>query len=261
MTRLRVAAVQTDPVFGRVDENVATALALVPADCDLAVLPELFATGYQFRDPAEALALAEPAPDGPVCAALREFAAARDVTLVAGLAERAGDRVFNSAVLLRPDGSWSVYRKTHLFRDEHALFAPGDTGFAATAAAGVAVGLMVCYDWIFPESARTLALAGARLICHPSNLVLPWCPDAMVTRCLENRVFAVTANRVGHENRTGIPLRFIGRSQVVSPRGERLAALGEDETGAAVAEIVLDEALAVERDDLLGARRPEFYSL
>lgn len=282
---LTVAAVQTDPVFGEAAHNVEAALALVPPGCDLAVLPELCATGYQFASRDEARALAEPVPEGPSCRRLLDFARRSGTTLVAGLAERApavprgdgggddgcddagagagAERIYNSAVLCRPDRSWGVYRKVHLFWDEKSLFDPGDLGFPVFPGCGTTLGLMVCFDWIFPEAARTLALAGAAVVCHPSNLVLPYCPEAMITRCLENRVFAVTANRVGEENRTGTPLRFIGRSQVVSPRGERLAACGDAEPGAAVA--VVDLAAAdkriTPRNDLFADRRPRTYRL
>jgi predicted amidohydrolase len=261
MSAIIVAAVQTAPVFGDVTGNVERALALVPDACDLAVLPELCTTGYQFVSRAEARSLAETVPDGPTCARLRAFAAARGTHVVAGLAERHGEQVFNSAVLFQPDGGWGLYRKVHLFWEEKMLFDAGDRGFPVFAAAGATVGLMICFDWIFPEAARSLALAGATLICHPSNLVLPHCPDAMITRCLENRVFAVTANRVGAENRTGTPLRFIGLSQIVSPQGKRLVRLEADAEGAAV--VLLDPATAdrriTPRNDLLADRRPEMY--
>ncbi len=261
MSTLKVAAVQTDPAFGEIDRNVAEALDLVPAGCDLAVLPELFSTGYQFKGPDEAAALAEPLPGGPVCRLLSSFAADTGTALVAGLAERDGDLLYNSCLLARPDGSTAVYRKAHLFWDEKISFAPGDTPFAVHRAAGAPIGMMICFDWIFPESARALALAGAQVICHPSNLVLPHCPDAMITRCLENRVFAITANRIGEENRTGQPLKFIGRSQVVAPSGERLAALDEGRTGAAAAEIDLAATgkRITPRNDLWADRRPELY--
>ncbi|MFO7654637.1 MAG: nitrilase-related carbon-nitrogen hydrolase [Candidatus Krumholzibacteriia bacterium] len=261
MPILRVAAVQTSPVFGQIAANLEQALALVPAPCDLAVLPELFATGYQFRDRSEAMELAEDPRRGPVSEALRAFAAERKTTMVAGLAERSGDRVYNSALLARPDGSWELYRKLHLFWDEKTVFDPGDRGLPVFAACGTTVGVMICFDWIFPEAARTLARRGATVLCHPSNLVLPHCPQSMPVRCVENRVFAITANRVGHENRTGTPLRFIGRSQVISPDAERLAACGDEEEGAAAADI--DTAATgkdvTPRNHLWDDRRPEFY--
>jgi predicted amidohydrolase len=265
MKNLKIAAVQTHPVFGRVEENLAAALDLLPPDCDLAVLPELFSTGYQFASRDEAWDLAEdlvsdPAP-GTVCAGLTEAAAVNGITIVAGLAEKAGDRLFNSSVLIRPDGTRGLYRKVHLFLDEKSIFTPGDLGFPVFEACGTTVGMMVCFDWIFPESARSLALGGAEVLCHPSNLVLPWCQAAMVTRCQENMVAAVTANRVGTENRTGSELTFRGRSQVLSRMGERLAGLDEKETGVAMAEveIITGDKLFTPRNDLWTDRRPEAY--
>ncbi|MEK9136174.1 MAG: nitrilase-related carbon-nitrogen hydrolase, partial [Bacteroidota bacterium] len=126
------------------------------------------------------------------------------------------------------------------------------------------VGMMICFDWIYPESARTLALKGAQLIAHPSNLVMPYCPDAMVTRCLENRVFAATANRVGREDRGGITFTYIGKSEIVSPRGEILKRLSDNEASIAVVEVHLAQALNKrlnEFNDLLKGRREEAYSL
>ena len=180
---------------------------------------------------------------------------------MAGLAERDGARLFNSAVLVRPDGTLGLYRKVHLFLDEKSLFDPGDLAFPVFAACGTVIGLMICFDWIFPEAARSLALAGARVLAHPCNLVLPWCQEAMVTRCLENGVYAVTANRVGREGRAGAELVFSGGSQVVAPRGERLARLGATGTGAAVARLDPEAPgpQLTPRNDVLGDRRPELY--
>jgi predicted amidohydrolase len=91
--------------------------------------------------------------------------------------------------------------------------------------------MMVCFDWRYPESARALALKGAQIICHPANLVLTTCPDAMITRALENMVFTATADRVGIENRFGQKLLFRGKSRIISPSGKILAELGETEPG------------------------------
>lgn len=265
MKNLKIAAVQTSPVFGEVQANVDTALGMVPGGMDLVVLPELFSTGYQFRDREELAAFAEdlegdPAP-GSTLSRLAEAAARHETVIVAGMAERAGDRFFNSSVLVRPDGTRGLYRKVHLFMDEKSLFEPGDLGFPVFEACGTTVGMMICFDWIFPEAARSLALAGAEVLCHPSNLLLPWCQAAMITRCQENMVHAVTANRVGSEDRADNPLTFSGRSQVVSRFGDRLAGLGPDETGTAVAEvdIVEKDKLFTPRNDLWSDRRPEAY--
>lgn len=267
MKELKVAAIQTHPVFGQKEKNLTVALDLIPPGCDLAVLPELFSTGYQFTSTVEARGMAEDLSQDPekgsACLALTEAAATTGTAIVAGLAEVDGDRLFNSSVLFRPDGSREVYRKVHLFLDEKSIFTPGDLGFPVFQACGTTIGMMICFDWIFPEAARSLALAGAEIICHPSNLLLPWCQAAMVTRCQENMVHAVTSNRVGTENRTGTALTFSGRSQVVSPMGDRLAGLDPEETGAAVATITLVEKdkLFTARNDLWEDRRPEAYRM
>ncbi len=264
MKQLQIAAIQTHPEFGAVQANIDTALGLIPTGCDLAVVPELFNTGYQFTSREEALGFAENLTDGepgPTRSRLAQFAGDTGTTLVAGMAEINGDKLFNSAVLIRPDGSRAVYRKVHLFLDEKSIFTPGDLGFPVFEACGTTIGMMICFDWIFPEAARSLALAGAEVICHPSNLLLPWCQDAMITRCQENMVVAVTSNRVGTENRTGQALTFSGRSQVVSRMGERLAALDKDAVGAASAtvEILPQDKLFTPRNDLWGDRRLDMY--
>jgi len=267
MKSLTVAVIQTHPVFGHLEENVEVALDFIPDGCDLAVLPELFNTGYQFKDRQEAFGMAEDlTSDGEPGLATRRLiraAAESGTTIVAGLAEKDGDRLFNSSVLFRPDGSRDIYRKVHLFMDEKSIFTPGDLGFPVFEACGTTIGMMICFDWIFPEAARSLSLAGAEIICHPSNLLLPWCQAAMVTRCQENMVYAMTSNRVGSENRTGTELTFSGRSQVVSPLGERLAGLDKDETGVAAAtvELVEKDKLFTPGNDLWKDRRPGSYRL
>ncbi len=105
MTKLTIATVQTSPVFGDVPANLDTALGYVPTGVDLAVLPELFATGYQFRDRDELMDFAEPR-DGAIVGRLRDHAAATGTTLCAGWAEREGDEIYNSSALVRPTGQW-----------------------------------------------------------------------------------------------------------------------------------------------------------
>ena len=124
------------------------------------------------------------------------------------------------------------------------------------------IGMMVCFDWIFPEAARSLALQGAQIITHPANLVLPYCQQAMLTRSLENGVFSITANRYGLEVLGEQKLAFTGASQVVSQRGARL--VDAPTSGDCVAVVEIDPAAAEDkritpRNDLLGDRRTEYY--
>ena len=261
-----VAALQTAPVFGAREQNLAAARAAVgDLRCDLLVLPELFATGYAFRDTAEARSLAEPFPDGPTTRFLVELSAATGGMVVGGLVERDGERLFNAAAVACAGRACLSYRKVHLFGFEREVFEPVGGPFPVLEHAGLKVGVMVCFDWRFPEVARTLALAGADVLAHPSNLVLPHCQAAMVTRCLENVVYAVTANRIGTEERPPRPpLTFTGASVIVSPRGETLARAPVERP--ALLSATIDPELARDKrlssgNDVFRERRPNTYRL
>jgi Predicted amidohydrolase len=207
-------------------------------------------------------ALAEPA-DALTFKTLNEWAKKHVCHIVYGFAEQA-DKIYNSSSLIGPEGFIGVYRKVHLFYQENILFAPGNLGFPVFDLPIGKIGMMICFDWLYPESARSLALKGAQIIAHPSNLVLPYCPDGMVTRALENKVFTATADRVGEENRGGVNLKFIGTSEIVTPNGKILCRLGEREPGIAVADIDLalaDKKQINEYNHMLKGRRPDQYSL
>ena len=235
---MRVGFLQTFPVFGKKSENVDKAIVQMNnLDADLVVLPELFNTGYQFTSQEEVLALAEKVPDGQTTQALIDLSKKKHLYIVAGLAERENDRCYNSAVLVGPNGFIDCYRKLHLFYHEKRWFVPGNAGLGVYDIGHAKIGIMICFDWFFPEVARCLALKGADVICHPANLVLPYCPQAMITRCIENRVFAITANRIGIERRSEESLTFIGTSQVLGTKGEILYRASSDREESIVVEI------------------------
>lgn len=261
---MKVGYYQFEPVFGDINKNLdAVADQLSSAECDLMVLPELAMSGYQFVSNEEVRLLAEPIPEGPTTRRLLTLARERSMHIVAGLPERQGEHCYNSAILVGPEGFIGVYRKTHLFYEETLFFTPGDTGFCVWDIGMAKVGLLICFDWFYPEAARTLALKGADILCHPSNLVLPHCPDSMVTRSLENRVFSITANRIGAEERDGKErLLFIGKSEIVSPTGRILHRSPENQSEMTVLDIDVKEA----RDkclnpynNLIHDRQPHYY--
>ena len=261
---MKAAIFQFSPRFGDAAANVGRiAEALRSTAAGLWVVPELATTGYLFADRDECASLAEPAT-GPSLRALAEVCRERSTHLVLGFAERDGGHVYNSAACLGPSGVEAVYRKVHLFEREKETFDPGPDPFRIVEVDRVRLGLMICFDWVFPEAARSLALQGAEVLAHPSNLVLPFCQDAMVTRALENGVYALTANRSGGEKRAGRELSFTGRSRIIDPRGRVLAEAPADEEAVIVAELDLglarDKALT-SRNDRLGDRRPECYVL
>jgi predicted amidohydrolase len=253
----RIGVVQNHPRILKTADNLKAAFDLMDKhQADLWVLPEFFATGYHFKNKSEVKKCSETS-DGPMASLLKAYSAKNGCAVVAGFPEKSGSKLYNSALLV--DGvKTRVYRKSHLFGGEKRFFSPGDTGFWVEKVKGVKVGVMICFDWFFPESARALALKGAEIIAHPANLVLPWAPEGMKIRSLENRVFSATADRVGVERGLG----FIGQSQVVSPNGSLLTRLGHEEIAAAV--VTIEPWTAKDKKvhpacDLFADRRPLLY--
>tara|TARA_B100000686_G_scaffold344553_1_gene427396 strand:- start:185 stop:979 length:795 start_codon:yes stop_codon:yes gene_type:complete len=263
---MKIGFVQNQPIFGEVSRNLDQIESLLEGKvADLIVLPELCSTGYQFVSEQEALSLAEFIPDGVTTQRVLQWAKATNGVVVAGLAECERGVVYNSAVIAGPQGVLGVYRKVHLFDMEKKIFRPGsgplpvfDTGIGK-------VGIMICFDWRFPETCRTLAMKGAEVVAHPSNLILPHCPQAMITRCLENRIFAITADRVGVENRiSGKKLKFIGQSQLVDPEGRVVHRASSEGEEVWFGEVDLTEARQKSINpinDLFADRRTDLYEL
>ena len=260
---MRAGFIQFRPDLGDVEGNIQKICRFVEnIDAEPIVLPELSNTGYLFTSHREVVKLSEEIPSGRTTQALCRLANVKHAYLVAGLIEKYGQKFYNSSVLVGPDGYIATYRKIHLFYEETLWFTPGDMEFAVYDIGICRVGMMICFDWMFPEAARVLALRGADVLCHPANLIHPYCQEAMVTRCLENRVFAVTANRTGTETRGDKQLHFTGKSQITGPDGAILCRAGEiiEETGC----IGIDVQHAREKafnpyNDLFGSRRVVFY--
>lgn len=247
---MRVGFFQMEPELLEVEKNVDKALRMLERiKADLMVLPELFNSGYAFKTKEEVEKVAEPIP-GYTTEKLKEISMEKDMAIVAGICEKR-DAFYNSAVYIRGE-CLSVYRKVHLFLDEKKFFSRGNEFSVVDS-----IGIMICFDYFFPESARTLMLKGATLIAHPSNLILPYCPDVMVVRSLENRVVSVTCNRIGEER----GLTFIGKSQITDSRGNVLYRAGTEEE-AVVRDIDLEEAgnkFITEGNNILEDRNPKAY--
>lgn len=257
--------VQFRPVFGDIDGNLGKVSRLVKkAKSGIIVLPELFNTGYTFTSRKEALRLAEKAEKGPTSETLAELSERMKSTIIAGFAEKSDSEVYNSALVLSRGELLGVYRKAHLFYREKIWFAQGNMGFRVFNTADGNIGVMICFDWIYPEAARILALKGAEVIAHPSNLVLPGLGQkGMWIRALENKVFTITANRVGTENRGEDKFRFTGRSQIVSPKMEILARANTSETAVRSVSVDLSQArkkTVTSMNDLLVDRRIDLYN-
>ncbi|MGM0585787.1 MAG: nitrilase family protein [Pseudomonadota bacterium] len=227
-SEIRVACIQMEPVVGDKDRNLARSLAFIDEAAGkgarLIVLPELANSGYVFETREEAFALAEEIPGGPSAAAWAEAAARHGAWIVAGISERSGDRLYNSSVLIGPEGHVGTFRKVHLWNEENLFFEPGDLGFPVFRTPIGRIGMFICYDSWFPEAYRLCALQGADIVCVPTN----WVPipgqdperEAMANiLCMgsahSNSVFVAAADRVGTER--GQP--FIGQSLIVSYTG------------------------------------------
>lgn len=230
---MQIALFQMQPVSGNVRANlekiVQAAEAASDMGADLLIAPELALSGYALGP---AFAEIAETRDGDMITALSDIAAEFDLAICAGFPERDGDDVYNSAVLVRPDGAAEFYRKTHLYGDgERAAFRPGDDRPLVFDLDGIRTGMLICYDVEFPENVRSLALAGAELILVPTALpkgeISRRIADMVVpVRALENGVFIAYADLCGVENE----LQYGGRSVIVSPDGDELARAGMGET-------------------------------
>lgn len=252
-TRLRVALGQLAPAPGDLAANVATLARVVAGhrDADLVVLPELFLHGY---DPEGVASTASTADELATIAG--PIAAAAATAIVVGFAERTAERrVANAVALVAEDGRLvGTYRKTHLFgARERAAFVAGDELLVAPAA-GLACGLLNCFDIEFPEPARALARAGAELLVTASANMRPFAEVhrlAARARALDNGRPHVYVNRVGGQAGHA----FVGGSCVVDPHGTVLADAGDGER-VLVADLPLGGRAAGEESDYLELLRP-----
>ncbi|MEA1986672.1 MAG: nitrilase-related carbon-nitrogen hydrolase [Candidatus Marinimicrobia bacterium] len=234
----KIAVMQTNPIFGEVKSNLQTIKKLFPSSADIVVLPELCTTGYQFKNLDEVKKYSEDFSDSYSIDFLTGLARENSCVIVAGLSEKSGGKFYNSAVVISEKGLLETYRKINLFYRENLFFSAGENESLVVDVGFCKVGVMICFDWIFPNVARELAKKGADIICHSANLVLPFAQDAMITRSIENRVFTATANRIGSENRDEIDnLTFTGKSQITSHKGERLVSASLDKEEVIFSEI------------------------
>jgi N-carbamoylputrescine amidase len=240
---------------------------------ELVALPELAALGYFSVSRANIGALSEPVPGGPSVRRWARIAQRYRGYVVGGLLERAGERFYNAAVLVGPDGQVAgLYRKTHLYHWEQDLLTPGNGWVVAPLQNGVRVGLLICYDLRFPEAVRELALRRADIIVAPSTWTSVGKPVlwdgngyclhnyGVVAHAYANRVAMVAVDRVGQE--AGVT--YLGNSMAVDPDGTIVAGpLSGTTPQQVVAELDLAKARSKAvgpRNDLFRDRRPDLYT-
>lgn len=272
--RLGIAQLASGPLDADASRaaSVTVARRLFEADADVVILPELCVPGYVLGDPA-LRALAEPM-DGPTVSAWTALAGEHGGLVCGGLAERDGDTLFNTAVLVDGDGVVLHYRKLHPFAQEKEVFAAGDLGLPVVDTRVGRIGVCVCYDLRFVETLRALALQDADLVCVPTAWtagfdsvmwdekgMAPQAHGALLQANL-NQVFVACASQVGVNGDT----TFLGSSVVVGPRGELvLGPLAGDAERTCVVEVDLGEAVqAQQRGPLISPRadrRTDVYGL
>jgi len=262
---IKLSLVQFEPLPGKNDINKEKLFHYASkVEADIIVFPELCTTGYFFQSREESTKNAENF-SGRTVSDIQKLSAEQDKVIIFGFAESWNDKIYNSAAIIFPEKELSrVYRKTHLFYKERFCFDPGDTGFFVIEESrrDIRLGTMICYDWRFPEAARSLGLLGADLIVCPSNLVTHVWHKVMPARALENKCYLAVANRIGKEERNGEEVAFNGDSGIWSYNGDLITkAGGSDET--VISTIIHPENTRNksfnEYNDIFGDRRPDMY--
>ncbi|NQD87662.1 hydratase [Paenarthrobacter sp. CM16] len=275
-SEIKVAAVQSDPQVGIENKksNVESTLLLIAEaareGARLIVLPELASTGYSFDTREEAYLHAESVPDGPTSQAWIEAARQHDAYVVAGILEQEGVALYDTAVLIGPEGFIGKYRKTHLWNREKLLFTPG-TEYPVFDTKIGRIGLLICWDIWFPEVARILAAQGADIICSTNNWV--WTPPPLFDdagNCMAsyltmsashvNTIPIVAADRVGEE-RGG---KFLGCSLITGTNGWPIGGIADAEAKTIIyADLDLTASRAAmiwnDLNDLARDRRTDLY--
>jgi predicted amidohydrolase len=251
--------------LGEPERNIANIVNhAATVNAELIVFPECANSGYGFQSHEEAMKYAETVP-GPLTDKLASIARKQIKHIAVGLLERNCSTLRNTAVLFDPDGQIHAYRKTHLpFLGVDRFVIPGNELCVFNTKIG-RIGILICYEWRFPETARCLALRGAEVIIGLSA----WPQGAAVipklliaARAAENRLWVVSSNRVGTEDKA----IYIGKSAIVDPTGNTVAELGGEER-IAIAEIdpATSKIKRIVRDpgryeiDLFNDRRPALY--
>lgn len=271
MAKTTIACAQIDCMLGAPatnrDKIIASMRSAAEREAQLVIFPECALTGYAFNSLEEAIPFAEQ-PDGPSSQAIAEACRETGTYAIVGFIEADGDKFYNAAMLVGPDGVVGSYRKVHLpFIGIDRFLTPGDRPFQVFDLPFGRVGVSICYDISFPESARVLKLLGAELIALITNWpTAAWRSPAFVanTRALENHVFYAAADRVGTER----GWQFIGRSKVIDCNGDTLAEADHDAEEVLVASVELQEANNNHIVNVAGAyeldrmkdRRPDLYA-
>lgn len=244
------------------ERNISRTIELleqaVREKAELIVLPELCTSGYNFKSLKEATSVSEPIPNGLTTRRWVKFAEENNVYLIGGLCESAGNSLYNSAIMVGPEGYVGTYRKVHLWHKEKIWFKAGNRFKVFNTLLGK-IGVMICYDNYFPETTRILTRIGADIVCQPTATQQDF--DLLINhvRSAENAIFIGTANLVGKER----DIRFVGQSQITNPQGKILVKETEEQESVLTADINISEATKAkqlnELNNIISDRRTDLY--
>jgi predicted amidohydrolase len=215
---MKIGFAQFSPIFGDKKVNIQKIEELITSiKANIIVLPEMCTTGYMVSARDELKSLAETIR-GETVKNISRIAKQNNCCLIFGMPELCGNKIFSTAVAIGPSGILAKHQKSHLFLKEKLLFDKGTTKPTLFKWRGVKIGLGVCYDYMFPEYWRALALKDADLFCNTANFVFDYGFKMMQARSIENGVFSITVNRIGEERGQ----KFSGGSEIIDNRGRAL---------------------------------------
>ena len=257
---VKAGFLQFEPILGEQEKNISRIRTLLEqaANADLIVIPELANSGYNFESKEQAIQLAEYIDNSPYLNFLLEQAKKYNLYIVSGFHEIDNGLLYNTSVLVGPNGLIGKYRKIHLFMNEFDFFEKGNLGLPVFDIGICKIGMLICFDWVFPEVWRILALKGADIICHPSNLVLPYAQQAVPVHGMINKTFNITANRYGTER----GVTFSGKSIISNPTGETIAIAAADKDEVCIVDIDINQArnkMITNRNNIFDDRFPLDY--
>ena len=261
MKKFRVAQIQFAPVLDNEEASMDNFRELIFSTrhrADLIVLPELANSGYNFRDRSHAMQNAETIEESEFIDWLRRWALMHETSIVTGFLEKDGDKLYNSSVFINKRGKKEVYRKVHLFMNEKNIFDRGDKGFPVFQMGEYKLGMLICFDYLFPEPWRMMALEGADIIAHPSNLVTPNAFKVIPAQAMMNGFFILTTNRIGSEG----DISFAGKTFAVNPKGNTLAIASADQPEVVLSKIEPElsrDKMITSGNHVLNDRMPEMY--
>ena len=270
---IKIAVVQTNPALMKNEENlngiICNTKEAASNGVNLIVFPECSLTGYIFNSRKEALPYAETIP-GPAIKRIAALCKELNVFVILGLLEKDKNKLYNAAALISPEGLIGSYRKNHLpYLGIDRFVDRGNRPFEVYSTPVGNIGIEICYDIIFPENSRVMALQGADILVLPTNFPRgrgeKITDHVVTTRAIENRVYVVTANRIGSERGHG----FSGLSKIAGATWETLALASPDKEEIIYAEIDLDVARkkhdtikpGQHETDFIKDRRPELYGI